>query len=142
MSLLIPSIPTLQQEIVNAFHLLQDDPQLALDYLIDLGKSLPPFAETAKKETHLVAGCLARVWLTHTYEGGILYLQGASEAMVTQGLLALLFHLFSGQRPADILRADTSFLTKMNLPQLLGRQRRAGLGSMVHAIRSHAKHYV
>ena len=142
MAAIRPSISSLQKELISDFQTLQDYPQTALDHLIELGKTLPAFPTSQRNKENLVPGCLARVWLTHTHRQGRIFFQGDSEAMTTKGLLALLIHIFSGQRSDDILSSDLSFIQAMQLPQLLGSQRRAGLGSMVTHIKKHAATYI
>ena len=136
-----PSIAVFSQEMIDTFEGMKSDPQIALDYLIDLGNTLPPFPSIARKEENLVSGCLARVWIDSHYEKGRLFLQGDSDAMITKGLLALLIFIFSAQPIGDIIANDFSFLMKIPLPQWLGRQRRAGMASMVQRIRTLAHHY-
>lgn len=135
------SIVSLQQELIYDFQALQAHPQMALDYLIQLGKKLPDLPLMQRIDKNLVSGCLARVWLTHTEREGYIYFEGDSEAMITKGLLALLIHVFSGQRAEDILTDDLSFISSMQLPHLLGNQRRAGLGNMITQIRQYARLY-
>ena len=141
MAAIRPSISFLQQELIHDFQALQEHPQTALDHLIELGKALPALPAHERHKKNLVSGCLARVWLTHTHRQGRIFFEGDSEAMITKGLLALLIHVFSGQRPDEILSSDLSFIQAMQLPQMLGSQRRAGLGSMLSLIRQHAACY-
>lgn len=133
------SILIRQKELITTFQAMREDPDIALDHLISLGKGLSPFPEAARQEDNLVPGCLARVWLTSTYKEGALFFHGDSEAAITKGLLAALLYVFSGQKPHDIVAADLSFIKEMGLPQLLGVQRRTGLGAMISQIRKYAQ---
>lgn len=126
-----PPMKTMQDELVADFHAFGGDAEMALDYLIDLGKRLPPMEEQYYSGEHLLGGCLAKVWMVHVRKNGRVFFHGDSNAMITKGLLAVLFHAFSGQKEEDILSADLSFIKKMGLPSLLGAQRRSGLGNMV-----------
>lgn len=135
------SIASQQQAMIDHFQLLKHHPDLALDHLISLGKELPSLPMKEKKEAYLVSGCLARVYLLATYKEGKLFFQGDSESTITKGLLAVLITVFTAQTPTDILNADLSFITQMNLPNLLGVQRRTGMGAMISKIREYAKTY-
>ena len=43
------------------------------EYLIDLGKNLEPYPESARTEDRLIKGCQSRVWLDSKFEDGKLY---------------------------------------------------------------------
>ena len=50
-------------EITENFSLL-DDWDDRYRYVIELGRSLPPFPEEARTEANKVQGCASQVWLT------------------------------------------------------------------------------
>ena len=62
-----------------------------------------------------------------------------SDAELVRGLIALLEHLFSGQRAQDILAFDIEgFFRRLGLDQHLTLGRRNGLAAMVKRIRPQA----
>jgi cysteine desulfuration protein SufE len=61
-----------------------------------------------------------------------------SDAILTKGIAALLLRIFSGQKPADILAAETAFIDKIGLKEHLSPTRANGLVSMVKQIKMYA----
>ena len=73
-----------QQKIVEEFSFLEDWMD-KYEYLIDLGKHLPPLEESSKQEKNLIKGCQSRVWLDVSRENGKLYFKADSDALITKG---------------------------------------------------------
>ena len=130
-------------EIVENFTLLEewDD---RYRYVIELGRTLPPLAESAHTETNKVQGCASQVWLlTHVkLEGSavpILTFEGDSDAHIVRGLVAILFALYSGKTACEILTTDAiALFDRIGLRENLTPQRSNGLRSMVERIRAEA----
>jgi cysteine desulfuration protein SufE len=130
-------------DIVENFTLLEewDD---RYRYVIELGRTLPPLAESSHTETNKVQGCASQVWLlTHVTPDGaagpILTFEGDSDAHIVRGLVAILFALYSGKRAREILATDASALfDRIGLRENLTPQRSNGLRSMVERIRAEA----
>jgi cysteine desulfuration protein SufE len=131
-------------EIVSNFELLEewDD---RYRYVIELGRTLPPLAESAHSEANKVRGCASQVWLlTHVNPDGAagptLRFEGESDAHIVKGLIAILFALYSGKRARDILDTDAlAVFDRIGLRENLTPQRSNGLRAMVDRIRSEAK---
>ena len=125
-------------ELVEEFDLLGDW-EGRIEYVIDLGKGLPPLPEHARVEANKVPGCAAQVWLASSREGDRLSFRADSDSAISKGNVALLLKLYSG-RPADqILAFDArAALDRLGLPAALTRQRANGLNSMVGRIREAA----
>lgn len=132
------------QEIVQNFELLDqwDD---RYRYVIELGRTLPPLAESAHNEANKVRGCASQVWLlTHVKPDGagepILTFDGDSDAHIVRGLIAILFALYSGKTAREILSTDAlKLFDSIGLRENLTPQRSNGLHSMVERIRAEAK---
>jgi cysteine desulfuration protein SufE len=130
-------------EIVENFTLLEewDD---RYRYVIELGRTLPPLAESAHTEANKVQGCASQVWLlTHVKPDGsagpILTFEGDSDAHIVRGLVAILFALYSGKSAREILATDTiALFDRIGLRENLTPQRSNGLHSMVERIRAEA----
>ena len=130
-------------EIVENFILLEewDD---RYRYVIELGRTLPPLAESAHTEANKVQGCASQVWLlTHVKPDGsagpILTFEGDSDAHIVRGLVAILFALYSGKSAREILATDTiALFDRIGLRENLTPQRSNGLHSMVERIRAEA----
>ena len=106
-------------------------------YLIDLGRSLPPYPEAHRDDAHKVRGCASQVWFHAEPQNGALVLHGDSDAHIVKGLIALLFALYSGKPAPDMLSIDVAqALAPFDLDDHLTPQRSNGLHSMVARIRA------
>ncbi len=131
-------------EISSDFALL-DDWEDRYRYVIELGRALPALPEALKTDANKVRGCASQVWLVseRVPAGGggndRLALRGASDAMIVQGLIAVLFAIYEGKSLDEILATDTqAIFTSLGLKEHLTPQRSNGLRSMVERIRSDA----
>lgn len=130
-------------EIVENFTLL-DEWDDRYRYVIELGRTLPPLAESAHIEANKVQGCASQVWLvTHVKRDGaagpILTFEGDSDAHIVRGLVAILFALYSGKQAREILATDAiALFDRIGLRENLTPQRSNGLRSMVERIRAEA----
>jgi len=125
-------------ELVEEFDLLGDW-EGRIEYVIDLGKGLPPLPEAARIEANKVPGCAAQVWLSTRSAHGRLFFDADSDSALSKGNIALLLKLYSGRLPSEILAFDArAALDRLGLPAALTRQRANGLNSMVGRIREAA----
>jgi len=108
-------------------------------YLIELGRKLPPLPEAERTEANKVRGCMSQVWLASTLAPGPpprLELRGDSDAHIVKGLIALLFKLYSGRTPGEILALDArSVFERLGLESHITMNRRNGFYAMVERIR-------
>lgn len=133
------------QDIVDAFEFL-DDWEDRYKYVIDLGRELPGLSDEQKNEANKVRGCVSQVWLVTTVEAGDsengprLTFDGDSDALLVQGLVAIVLSLFSGKSAREILETDVEGLfSKLGLQEHLTPQRSNGLKSMVNRIKQDAE---
>ncbi|GIV32475.1 MAG: Fe-S metabolism protein SufE [Chitinophagales bacterium] len=124
------TIDRIQDEIIEEFSML-DDPMDRYEYIIEIGKQLPPLDEKYKTDANLVKGCLSKVWL-HSYQqdGRVVY-EADSNTAITKGIIALLIRVLSNQKPDDIVHADLYFIPKIGLQAHLTSQRANGLAAMI-----------
>ena len=134
------SIEKVQEAIEGEFALF-DDWTSKYEYLIDLGRELPPIDEQHKTEEHIIKGCQSRVWLHADYRNGRLWFTADSDAVITRGLVALVVRVFNGQAPADIAHASMDFIDRIGLRAHLSPTRSNGLQSMIRQIKSYALAY-
>lgn len=136
-------MPHSLDDILESFEFL-DDWEDRYKYLIDLGKELEPLDPAEKNEINKVQGCVSQVWLvTETSKSGdgepVLTYRGDSDALIVQGLVAIVLATFSGKSADEILKTDVeSIFAKIGLQEHLTPQRSNGLRSMVARIRSDA----
>lgn len=110
------------------------------EYLIDLGKALPPLEARYKTELHLVKGCQSKVWVQADVQDGRIFLQADSDAIITKGIIALLIRILSGQKVEEIAKTDLYFIDAIGLKSHLSPTRSNGLKSMIQHIKSYARH--
>ena len=132
------------QEIIDNFSVL-DDWDDRYRYLIELGRELPPLAQSAHTDANKVRGCASQVWLEtdvrpNGADGPVLMFSGDSDAHIVRGLIAVLFAMFSGRTAKDILAADALALFEtLGLREHLTPQRSNGFRSMIERIRAEAR---
>jgi cysteine desulfuration protein SufE len=131
-------------ETIRADFALLDEWEDRYRYLIELGRSLPPFPEALRTDANKVRGCVSQVWLSSMVkpDGGapVLEFQGDSDAHIVRGLVAVLFALIQRRTPEEILAADAKALfAELGLAEHLTPQRSNGFFSMVERIRADAR---
>jgi cysteine desulfurase / selenocysteine lyase len=125
-------------EIVGLFDCLPDW-TMRYQQLIDLGQRLAPMPQSLKTPANFVSGCQSQVHLAARVRPGstdTIEFLADSDADIVRGLIALLQHIFSGQRAAAILAFDASaFFARLGLDRHLSLTRRNGLAAMVARLR-------
>ena len=131
------TIKEIQEEIIDEFSMF-DDWMDRYEYLIELGKSLPIIDEQFKLDENLIKGWQSKVWLYSELEDDRVKFSADSDAILTKGIAALLLRVYSGQKPGDILTAETSFIDEVGLKEHLSPTRANGLVSMIKQIKMYA----
>ena len=127
------------EEIAETFEFLEDWED-RYRHVIDMGKAMEPLAEAQKVPATKVEGCASQVWLVPEVEGAgagaVLHFKGESDAMIVQGLIAVLKALYSGLTVDEVLAIDApAELARLGLNDHLSAQRSNGLRAMVQRIR-------
>jgi cysteine desulfuration protein SufE len=126
------------EELVEDFEFL-DDWEDRYRHVIDLGKGMDPLAEALRVPATKVDGCASQVWLHASFEDKALHFDGASDAMIVSGLIAVLRCLYNGLPPADVLVVDArAEMGRLGLNEHLSAQRSNGLTAMIERIRETA----
>lgn len=134
------NINEIQDQIIEEFSLFSDWME-RYEYLIDLGKSLPPFDAAHKTPDFLIEGCQSKVWLYPSLTDGVITFTAESDALITRGIVALLVRVFSGRTPDEILGADIYFIERIGLRENLSPTRSNGLLAMMKQMRLYALAY-
>jgi cysteine desulfuration protein SufE len=129
------TIETRQDEIIQAFKLLEDDREAMLHYIMELGEQMPPLANEHKTEANLIKGCMSAVWLKPCQQGDRLFFEADSNTAITKGLISLLIRILSGETAQAILQSNLYFIQGIGMHQLIGSQRTGGLASMLQQIK-------
>ena len=125
-----------QAAIAEDFELF-DDWREKIEYVLDLGKNLPPFPEEHRIDANKVRGCQSQVWMIAEpdAERGTLSIQADSDAFIVKGLIALLLRLYANRRPEDILANPPDVFDQIGLGKHLSPTRANGLHAMINRIR-------
>jgi cysteine desulfuration protein SufE len=125
-------------DLVETFEFL-DDWEDRYRHVIDMGKAMDPLEEALRVPATKVDGCASQVWLVPQIKEGVFTFRGASDAMIVQGLIAVLSALYNDQPVADVLTIDApAELARLGLNDHLSAQRSNGLRAMVDRIRETA----
>lgn len=108
-------------------------------YLIDLGRKLPPFPEQEKTDAHKVHGCQSQVWLVPGGDAKRLHFQAISDSSIVSGLIALLLRVYSDRSAPEILATEPHFIEAIGLAKHLSPTRSNGLTAMLATIKQHAR---
>lgn len=133
-----PDTTSAQQEIIEEFGFF-DDWTGRYQYLIDLGRKLPPLSPDDMTDANKVDGCQSQVWIVVTGDAGKLDLRAASDSAIVSGLVALLLRVYAGRGAREILATDPGFINAIGLGKHLSPTRSNGLASMVKTIKAHAQ---
>ncbi|TNF57311.1 MAG: SufE family protein [Rhodobacteraceae bacterium] len=123
------------EELVEDFGFL-DDWEDRYRLVIEEGRAMEPLPEALKVPATKVTGCASQVWLHPRIEGGVFHFDGESDAMIVNGLIAVLRKLYNGLTLAEVLAVDArSELGRLGLTDHLSAQRSNGLRAMIERIR-------
>jgi len=128
------TLEEIKAEIIDEFS-LYDEWLDKYEYLIELGKNLESYPESAKIDEKLIKGCQSRVWLDCQMSDGRLYFRADSDAIITKGIISLLITVYSGRTPEEIAGDDFGFINQLGLKENLSPTRSNGLVSMIETIK-------
>lgn len=131
------SIQETQQELIEEFQLF-DNWIDRYQYIIDLGKKLPPFPEAYKTEEYRLHGCQSQVWLKSAASDNRIEFEAISDSAIVSGLIAILMRVYSGRSPEEIVSTKPDFIDAIGLHQHLSPTRSNGLHAMIDAIKVRA----
>lgn len=98
--------------------------------IIDLGRELPALDPRYKVSTNLVKGCQSQMYLHSYAKDGLIIFEGAADALISQGLAALLINVYSGEQPEAVLKCPPTFLDDLQIAASLTPNRANGLYSL------------
>jgi len=123
-------------ELAEFFDFVEDWTE-KYEYIIDLGRKLPPLPDHLRTEANRVRGCQSTVFLDLRKKPNspdIVEFLADSDADIVRGLIAILQALFSGQRARDVAAFDIdAFFRRIGLDKNLTMGRRNGLAEMTNA---------
>lgn len=123
------------EEIVEDFEFLEDWED-RYRYVIEQGKAMDPLDAALKVPATKVDGCASQVWLHPQIEAGVFRFDGESDAMIVNGLIAVLRKLYNDVAVSAVLDVDArGELERLGLNDHLSAQRSNGLRAMIERIR-------
>lgn len=108
-------------------------------YLIAMGRQLPPLDAGVCVEANRLYGCQSVVYFKADFCDGVMRYQATSDAAIVQGLIALILRVYSGQKPEAIIAHPPDFLKEIGLDEHLSPTRKSGLAAMMGAIMEAAR---
>jgi len=134
------SLADATQAIIDEFSLF-DDWIDRYEYIIELGRALEALDAAFHTDQYRVKGCQSQVWFRAREEGGRIFFEADSDAMIVRGLIALLLRVYSGRTPSEILETPPDFFDAIDLGSHLSGNRANGLAAMVEHIQSYARSF-
>jgi len=126
-----------QQEIAEEFAFLGDWTE-RYQYLIDLGRQLPPFPEEHKAEAYRVHGCQSMVWLVPSGDASRMHFEAISDSAIVSGLIALVLRVYSDRPATEIVATEPTFIGTIGLAKHLSPTRSNGLAAMLAKLKGYA----
>ena len=108
-------------------------------YLIDLGRKLPPFPEEWKTEENRLQGCQSMVWIVASGNSDRLDFQAISDSAIVSGLIYLALRVYSGRSAKEILATEPDYIAGIGLAKHLSPTRSNGLMALLGFIRDRAQ---
>ena len=133
-------IPAKQLELLDELALFQDWSE-RYEYVISLGKQLPPMEGEKQTEDRLIKGCQSQVWLDASCENGKMQFDADSDSLITKGMIALFVRVLNGATPDEVIQADMSFIDKTGLKDHLAPTRANALNLMAGQMKQRAMAY-
>jgi cysteine desulfuration protein SufE len=108
-------------------------------YLIDLGRKLPPFPDALRTEEHRLQGCQSMVWIVPSGDATRLDFAAASDSAIVSGLVFLALRVYAGRSAAEILASEPDYIADIGLAKHLSPTRSNGLAALLAVIRDTAQ---
>ena len=126
------------ESIVEDFEFLEDWEE-RYRHVIEQGKAMEPLDDALKVSATKVDGCASQVWLHPKIENGVFTFEGESDAMIVNGLIAVLRMLYNDTPVAKINDINAKEeLGRLGLNDHLSAQRSNGLAAMITRMRETA----
>ncbi|MGL1885989.1 MAG: SufE family protein [Reichenbachiella sp.] len=132
------TLEAIQDSIIEDFSMLDNDMEMTIGYIMELGAKLPDFPEGHRNDDSVVKGCQSKVWLHAELVDGKVVYQADSNTAITKGLVSMLVTILSGQAPDDILNVDLFFQERIGMNRFIGTQRSNGFGAMIKQMQIYA----
>jgi cysteine desulfuration protein SufE len=127
-----------QQAIADEFAYFGDWSE-RYQYVIDLGRKLPPLATEDRVEANRLLGCQSMVWIVAAGDRDRLEFRAASDSAIVSGLIYLALRVYSGRSAEEILATPADYIASIGLAKHLSPTRSNGLAALLEFIRQRAR---
>jgi cysteine desulfuration protein SufE len=127
-----------QQTIAEEFSFFSDWSE-RYQYLIDLGRKLPPLPPEQRVETNRLLGCQSMVWIVAEGDARRLEFRAASDSAIVSGLIYLALRVYSGRSAEEILATPPEYIGSIGLSKHLSPTRSNGLAALLEFIQNQAR---
>ena len=119
-----------------------DDPKRKYEYILWLGKNLKIPNNNILIPENKVQGCVSEVFVKASFQGGKLYWEGYSDALITKGLLAFLINGMNKLTPKEVVSINNKFIEDTGLKASLTPSRSNGFLNILLKMQSQANHFL
>jgi cysteine desulfuration protein SufE len=126
-----------QQMIAEEFGFFSDWSE-RYQYLIDLGRKLPPFPDEWKTEDNRLTGCQSMVWIVPEGDAERLQFRAVSDSAIVSGLIYLALRVYTGRSAQEIVATEPNYIADIGLAKHLSPTRSNGLAALLQFIRETA----
>lgn len=127
-----------QQTIAEEFSYFTDWSE-RYQYLIDLGRKLPPLPAAQRVEANRLLGCQSMVWIVAEGDARRLEFRAASDSAIVSGLIYLALRVYSGRSAEEILATPPEYISSIGLSKHLSPTRSNGLAALLEFIQNQAR---
>lgn len=108
-------------------------------YLIDLGRKLPPFPDELKTEDNRLLGCQSMVWIVPSGDATRMDFAATSDSAIVSGLIFLALRVYAGRSAQEIVATEPDYIAAIGLAKHLSPTRSNGLAALLAEIRAAAQ---
>lgn len=108
-------------------------------YLIDLGRKLPPFPDELKTEDNRLLGCQSMVWIVPSGDASRMDFAATSDSAIVSGLIFLALRVYAGRSAQEIVATEPDYIAAIGLAKHLSPTRSNGLAALLAEIRAAAQ---
>ena len=119
-----------------------DDPKRKYEYILWLGKKLKVPESNILIPENKVKGCVSEVFVKASFQGGKLYWEGYSDALITKGLLAFLINGMNELTPIEVVNVNNEFIEDTGLKASLTPSRSNGFLNILLKMQSQANNFL
>tara|TARA_Y100000813_G_scaffold182059_1_gene151506 strand:+ start:142 stop:567 length:426 start_codon:yes stop_codon:yes gene_type:complete len=119
-----------------------NDPKRKYEYILWLGKKLKVPNKDILIPENKVQGCLSEVFVKASCNGGKLFWEGYSDALITKGLLSFLISGLNELTPREVININNKFIEETGLKASLTPSRSNGFFNILLKMQSQANNYL